>query len=151
MTTTPSSYHARAVLTSGGIWQADVDELPEVRPAHRSLSQLDTRLLRAVAEQHGISSDSVLLRRDNGVQEDQLPPDTVLLVVTTSTGDVNLDAQISQARDLRRQADELAAKARKLAAPLAQRLVRKKGVSTRDAGSLLGISAATVSSMTSTA
>jgi hypothetical protein len=151
MTPTPSSYHARAVLKSGGIWQADVDELPEVRSAHRSLSQLETRLRHAVAEQHAVPADAVLLRRDNDGQEDTVPQGNILILMTTSTGERAFDDQIAEARNLRRQADELAAQARKLAAPLATRLVRKKGVSTRDAGSLLGISAATVSSMTSTA
>ncbi|BBG20768.1 hypothetical protein RVR_P225 (plasmid) [Actinacidiphila reveromycinica] len=151
MSPTPSSYHARAVLKSGGIWQAVVDELPEVRPAHRSLSQLDTRLRQAIADQHGVPKDSVLIRRDTAQGNDE-PTDTdgVLLLVTISTGDTDLDARIAEARTMRLQADQLALKARELATPLAEQLVRKKGVSTRDAGSLLGISAATVSIMTST-
>ncbi|MDJ0345897.1 hypothetical protein QMK19_35275 [Streptomyces sp. H10-C2] len=134
MTDTPSSYHAAAVLTSGGMWQARVDELPEVRIApHRSLSQLQRRVRKAIAEHQGLGTDA----------------EALVLVMVASTGDPAFDQHIEEARTLRTRADELAAQARKAAAPLAARLV-KAGVSTRDAGALLGVSAALVSSMTST-
>lgn len=126
--THPRQYHLRAVLTSGGRWRAEVRELPGVRPSdHRSLTQLEART-RAVIQAHDDVSD-------------------LELVTSVSTGDAQLDDQISHARDLRRQADELADQARAAAKPLAQRLTTA-GVSVRDAGRLLGYSGAAISGMT---
>ncbi|WP_433860300.1 hypothetical protein [Streptomyces kronopolitis] len=127
---TPSSFHVRAILTTGGLWEASVQELPEVRPAHRSLSQLQTRVRAEIAKARS------------------LDPEAIDLKVATSTGDEEFDAEIDQARKLRAQAAELEEKARAAAVPLAQRLVRRHGVSTRDAGLLLGYSGSSVSGMT---
>ncbi|MFK8851156.1 hypothetical protein [Streptomyces sp. Ac-502] len=136
MTTTPSSapaptHHVRAVLSTGGMWQAEVIELPEVRDAHRSLSQLESRVRKAIAQVQG--GDAALH-----------------LEFTTSTGDAGLDERIAEARELRRQALEMADRARAAAVPLAQLLVRHHGVSVRDAGTLLDYSGGAISTMTKT-
>ncbi|GAA2686968.1 hypothetical protein [Streptomyces lunalinharesii] len=129
MTRTPSSIPVRATLTTGGLWEAEIVELPEVRPAHRSLSQLQARVRAAIAKAHGTDSGDVELD------------------LTISTGSAEFDAEITAARELRAKAAELEEQARAAAVPLAQRLVRS-GVSTRDAGLLLGYSGASVSGMT---
>lgn len=127
---TSSSFHVQAVLTTGGLWEAVVKELPEVRPAHRSLSQLQNRVRKEIAKARN------------------LDPEVVDLDVVISTGDAAFDAEIDRARELRVQAAKLEEQARAAAVPLAQRLVRRHGVSTRDAGLLLGYSGASVSGMT---
>ncbi|MGW5119185.1 hypothetical protein ACWEQ8_27635 [Streptomyces noursei] len=129
MTRTPSSIPVQATLTTGGLWEADIAELPEVRPTHRSLSQLQARIRTAIAKAHGLDAADVELD------------------LKISTGSAEFDAEITAARELRAKAAELEEQARAAAVPLAQRLVRS-GVSTRDAGLLLGYSGASVSGMT---
>ncbi|MEU3356107.1 hypothetical protein [Streptomyces sp. NPDC037389] len=131
---TPSSYTAHALLTTGGRWKACVDEVPEVQAADRSLSRLESQIRKQIAA-----------RIDGPGAHD--PKDIELDLVTT-TGDQEFDHDLATARETRRQADELAQQARTAAKPLARRLV-DAGVSTRDAGTLLGISAALVSALTS--
>ncbi|MFI5752446.1 hypothetical protein ACIBBE_42870 [Streptomyces sp. NPDC051644] len=126
---TSRSYHVRAVLGPGGLWQGSVDELSEVTDAHRSLSQLQNRMRKAIS-QHLTDTSA----------------EDVALVLETSTGDQEFDSTISEARDLRRRADELAKQARAKAAPVARRLVAA-GVSHRDAGTLLGVSGALISGL----
>ncbi|MFC9431493.1 hypothetical protein [Streptomyces sp. NPDC056987] len=130
MKTTPSSYRVHAVLTSGGLWNASVETLPEVSEHDRSLSKLNAKIRKAIA-----------------LQGENLNPEELTLEVITSTGDASFDQALAEARTLRHRADELAEQARTKAAPLAQRLVQA-GVSQRDAGTLLSVSAALVSSMT---
>ncbi|MEU8623074.1 hypothetical protein [Streptomyces sp. NPDC048623] len=131
MTSTPRSYHATALLTSGGLWHASVTELPDVHAEHRSLSQLERRVRRAIAN-----------------TRDDLQPEDIRLEVEVSTGDKKLDREIADARAKRELSDELARQARAAALPIARRLV-DAGVSHRDAGTLLGTSAALVSSLVS--
>ncbi|MFI1831318.1 hypothetical protein ACH41E_33465 [Streptomyces sp. NPDC020412] len=126
MTGTP--YHLKALLTPGGLWRARVDEVPELHEEHRSLAQLERRVLRAVSISRGVA------------------PSTMQLAVSISTGNDEFDQALTDARETRARADELARQARTAAAPLAQRLIRA-GVSHRDAGRLLGTSGALVSSM----
>ncbi|MFE0107093.1 hypothetical protein [Streptomyces sp. NPDC059009] len=130
MTDTSSScFHVRAVLTTGGLWQPSIDELPEVEvDPTRSLSRLGTLVRQAIAEHEGLDREALVLE------------------IVPSTGDEGLDQQLTDARNLRREADQLAEQARTAAEPLAKRLARA-GVSQRDAGALLGISAASVSAL----
>ncbi|MFF2902721.1 hypothetical protein [Streptomyces sp. NPDC057966] len=125
---TSRSYHVRAVLGPGGLWQGSVVDLPEVTASHRSLSQLKSRLSKAIGQHTDTSTEDVALELE------------------TSTGDQEFDSRINEARDLRRRADLLAKEARTTAAPVARRLVAA-GVSTRDAGTLLGVSASLISGM----
>jgi hypothetical protein len=129
MTDTSSSYHARAVLTEGGLWQPRVVELPEVEiDPHRSLSRLESNVRQAVARHEGLNTEALVLE------------------MAHSTGDATFDQELTDAQALRREAEQLAERARAAAVPLAKKLT-KKGVSLRDAGTLLGISAATVSAL----
>ncbi|WP_327359807.1 hypothetical protein [Streptomyces sp. NBC_01304] len=128
MTDTSSSVPVNAVLSAGGLWRGSCESLPEVTDTNRSLSALETRMRRKIAEHSGLDADAVTV------------------TVTPSTGDKRLDAQLAEARELRRQADELATRARASAVPLAQKLI-DKGVSNRDAGTLLGVSGALVNSL----
>lgn len=139
---TPRSYHVRMTLGEGGLWSAAVEELPGVRPApHRSLSRLETRVRDEIASAEGI------------------PEDVLSLVITTSTGDPDLDRQAAHVRTLRARADQLAEEARtaaeearKAAQPVARLLVRQRGVSVRDAGAVLGgYSGSVISGMTQNA
>ncbi|MCW8383936.1 hypothetical protein [Streptomyces justiciae] len=129
---TSRSYHVRAVLSTGGLWQGSVRELPEVTDAHRSLNRLEDRMRRAI-EAHR-------------AQQGDTPATAFELEMEFSTGDESFDADLSHARELRHRADELARQARQVAAPLAKRLATA-GVSQRDAGTLLSISAALVSTL----
>ena len=128
---TPRSFHARFTLTEGGRWQARVDELPEVRPADRSLSKLENRLRRDIAQVEGSEEGSLHLE------------------ITISTGDDALDADVSRVCALRAEAKRLAEQARAAAAPAARHLT-ERGVSLRDTGSVLGgYSASAVSALIS--
>ncbi|MEU6460182.1 hypothetical protein [Streptomyces sp. NPDC047065] len=127
MNSTSRSFHVRAVLTTGGLWQGSVDELPEVTHTHRSLAQLESRLQKKISETCGEPFE---------------------LVMVTSTGDTAFDDQLTRARDLRTQADDLARQAREAAQPLAKRLTAL-GVSQRDAGRLLSVSGSLVAAMLS--
>lgn len=147
MTNTPSSsYHAHAVLTSGGLWQATVEELPEVRESHRSLSQLQTRVRKAVAGAEGLDVEAVTLAVLTVDPARTTESGSITLDMTISTGDEGLDTELAAARALRREAERLARQARLAAAPLAQRLVTA-GVSHRDTGTLLSVSGALVSDL----
>ncbi|MGW2865617.1 hypothetical protein [Streptomyces sp. NPDC001205] len=146
MTSTPSSYHAHAVLTPGGLWQADVDELPEVRESHRSLSQLQTRVRKAVAKAEGLDIEAVTLAVLTVDPARTTQSGSITLDMTISTGDEAFDTELTAARELRREAERLARQARLAAAPLAKRLV-SAGVSHRDAGTLLSVSGALVSEL----
>ncbi|MDI3390161.1 hypothetical protein QIS99_28805 [Streptomyces sp. B-S-A8] len=126
--TTSRSYHVHVVLSAGGLWQGSVKELPEVTDSHRSLSSLETRLRRKISAAAGISEDDVAIESD------------------ITTGNKKLDERLAEARELRRQADDLNSRARQAAAPLANTLV-SKGVSQRDVGTLLSVSGALVNSM----
>ncbi|UNZ22305.1 hypothetical protein [Streptomyces sp. 891-h] len=126
-------------LTDGGLWQVDITELPEVRPAPlRSLSRMEARARTAIAQGEGVD------------------PDALALEVTTSTGDPQVDADVEHVRalrdkadDLARQAEEARAAARQAAEPIARHLVHQRGVSVRDAGAVLGgYSGAVISRMT---
>ncbi|MFH8993134.1 hypothetical protein [Streptomyces sp. NPDC017940] len=131
MTDTSRSFDAHAVLTAGGLWQAYVENLPEVQDTHRSLSQLHTRLRKLISEHEG------------------LPLEDIVLTISPRTGDPQLDGELVAARELRREAERLAAQARTAAVPLARRLT-SLGVSVRDAGTLLAVSGATVSALLKT-
>ncbi|MFD8386164.1 hypothetical protein ACFV2X_47990 [Streptomyces sp. NPDC059679] len=130
MTHTPSTYHVRAVLASG-VWTATVDELPGVEASHRSLSQLERRV------------------RDSIAQGKHLDAEALPLEIAYATGDDTFDQELAEARNLRHQANKLAEQARAAAAPLAKRLV-SQGVSHRDAGTLLAVSGALVTSLIKT-
>lgn len=132
MTDTSRSYHVRAVLSTGGLWQGSVDELPEVQGTHRSLSALEKRIQAGIERHLGQGGDS--------------DPAGFELELIPSTGDPEFDSQLTEARDLRRRANVLVEQARAAAAPLARRLVAA-GVSTRDAGSLLDVSGSLIHGM----
>ncbi|MFJ2819096.1 hypothetical protein [Streptomyces sp. NPDC087294] len=125
--TSASSYHVRAVLSTGGLWKGSCDELPGVGETHRSLSQLEARMRAAIGKHAAVS----------GAFE---------LAIIHSTGETHFDNDLAKARDLRRRANALVEQARAAAVPLAKKLTGA-GVSNRDAGTLLGVSGSLINTM----
>jgi len=126
----------RVIITrDDGHWLADV---PSLRGAHtyaRSLSALD----QAVRE-------IVVLAAD--LPDEAMPG--LVLEFEYHTGDARLDATTREVRQLRRQADELAAAATARTSEAAVELVAR-GMSVRDVAALLGISPQRVSQLTARA
>ncbi|GAA1930677.1 hypothetical protein [Streptantibioticus ferralitis] len=124
-----TTFHVRLVFGPTGRWSAKVDELPQVNAVNRSLSQLERHVADAIAQSQGLAVEALRLE------------------VTRSLGDPDLDARVTKARELRDAADRLAEEARTAAGPLA-RIMVDRNMSVRDAGTLLGISGSTVSTLT---
>ena len=126
----------RVIITrDDGHWLADV---PSLRGAHtyaRSLSALD----QAVRE-------IVVLAAD--LPDEAMPG--LVLEFEYHTGAARLDATTREVRQLRRQADELAAAATARTSEAAVELVAR-GMSVRDVAALLGISPQRVSQLTARA
>lgn len=113
-------------------WLADVPSLQGAHTYARSLPTLD----QAVREVVVLAADL----------PDEAMPDLVL-ELEYHTGDASLDATTHEVRQLRRQADEIAAaRTGELAADLVAR-----GMSVRDVAALLGISPQRVSQLTARA
>jgi DNA-binding NarL/FixJ family response regulator len=118
-----------------GLWLADV---PSLRGAHtyaRSLSALD----QAVREVVVLAAD---------LPDEAMPG--LALEFEYHTGDASLDATTREVRQLRRQADEIAAAATARTSEAAAELVAR-GLSVRDVAALLGISPQRVSQLTARA
>ena len=126
----------RVVVTrEDGRWLADVPELQGAHTYARSLPSLD----QAVREVVVLAAD--------------LPDEAMsglVLDYDYHTGDPELDATALQVRNLRRQADDLAATAAARTSQVATQLVAR-GLSVRDVAALLGISPQRVSQLTAKA
>jgi DNA-binding CsgD family transcriptional regulator len=126
----------RVVVTrEDGHWLADVPSLEGAHTYARSLPALD----QAVREVVVLAAD--------------LPDEAmsgVALEYEYHTGDARLDATAREVRQLRRQADEMAAAAAARTGQAAAELVAR-GLSVRDIAALLGISPQRVSQLTARA
>lgn len=116
-------------------WLADVPSLQGAHTYARSLPTLD----QAVREVVVLAADL----------PDEAMPDLVL-ELEYHTGDASLDATTQEVRQLRRQADEIAAAAAARTSEVAADLVAR-GMSVRDVAALLGISPQRVSQLTARA
>ncbi len=126
----------RVVITrEGGLWLADVPSLEGAHTYARSLPGLD----QAVREVVVLAAD---------LPDEAMPG--LVLDYDYRTGDSNLDATAREVRQLRRQADELAAAAAARTGEAAVELV-SRGLSVRDVAALLGISPQRVSQLTARA
>jgi hypothetical protein len=126
----------RVVVTrEDGHWLADVPGLQGAHTYARSLPALD----QAVREVVVLAAD---------LPDEAMPGLT--LEYDYHTGDADLDATALEVRQLRRQADELAAVAAARTGQAAAELVAR-GLSVRDAAALLGISPQRVSQLTARA
>jgi len=126
----------RVVVTrEDGQWLADVPSLEGAHTYARSLPTLD----QAVREVVVLAADL---------------PDEVMPVLVLDyeyhTGDASLDVTAQEVRQLRREADELAAAAATRTGRAAAELVAR-GLSVRDVAALLGISPQRVSQLTARA
>jgi hypothetical protein len=123
------------VTREDGHWLADVPDLQGAHAYARSLPSLD----QAVREVVVLAADL----------PDEAMPELVL-DYDYHTGDPELDATALQVRNLRRQADDLAAIAAVRTSRVATQLVAH-GLSMRDVAALLGISPQRVSQLTAKA
>jgi DNA-binding CsgD family transcriptional regulator len=126
----------RVVVTrEDGQWLADVPSLEGAHTYARNLPTLD----QAVREVVVLAAD---------LPDEAMP--TLVLDYEYHTGDDNLDTTARDVRQLRRQADELAAAAAARTSRAAAELVAR-GLSVRDVAALLGISPQRVSQLTAQA
>ncbi len=122
----------RVVVTrEDGHWLADVPSLAGAHTYARSLPALD----------HAVR-EVVVLAAD--LPDEAMP--SLVLDYEYHTGDASLDATALEIRQIRRQADELAAAAAARTGRAAAELVAK-GLSVRDVAALLGISPQRVSQL----
>jgi DNA-binding CsgD family transcriptional regulator len=126
----------RVVVTrEDGHWLADVPALEGAHTFARSLPTLDQAVREVVVLAAGLPDEAM--------------PDLVL-DYEYHTGDPSLDAAAHEVRQLRRQADEIAAAATARTGRAATELVAR-GLSVRDVAALLGISPQRVSQLTARA
>jgi DNA-binding NarL/FixJ family response regulator len=126
----------RVVITrEDGRWLADVLSLQGAHTYARSLPALD----QAVREVVVLAAD---------LPDEAMPG--LMLEYEYHTGDASLDAATQEVRQLRRQADEVAATAAARTSEAAVELVAR-GLSVRDVAALLGISPQRVSQLTARA
>lgn len=126
----------RVVVTrEDGQWLADVPSLEGAHTYARSLPTLD----QAVREVVVLAAD---------LPDEAMPG--LVLDHDYHTGDASLDASAQEVRQLRRQADEVAAAAAARTGQAAVELVAR-GLSVRDVAALLGISPQRVSQLTARA
>lgn len=126
----------RVVVTrEDGHWLADVPALEGAHTYARNLPTLD----QAVREVVVLAAD---------LPDEAMP--ALVLDYEYHTGDANLDTTAREVRQLRRQADELAAAAAARTSRAAAELVAR-GLSVRDVAALLGISPQRVSQLTAQA
>ena len=126
----------RVIITrEDGRWLADVPSLQGAHTYARSLPTLD----QAVRE--------VVVLAAN-LPDEAMPG--LVLEFEYHTGDASLDAATREIRQLRRQADEMAAAAAARTSEAAAELVAR-GLSVRDVAALLGISPQRVSQLTARA
>jgi DNA-binding CsgD family transcriptional regulator len=126
----------RVVVTrEDGHWLADVPSLEGAHTYGRSLPTLD----QAVREVVVLAAD---------LPDEAMP--SLVLDYEYHTGDASLDATAREVRQLRREADELAAAAATRTGRAAAELVAR-GLSVRDVAALLGISPQRVSQLTAQA
>lgn len=126
----------RVIITrEDGHWLADVPSLPGAHTYARSLQALD----QAVREVVVLAAD---------LPDEAMPG--IVLEFEYHTGDARLDATTREVRQLRRQADEIAAAATARTSEAAAELVAR-GMSVRDVAALLGISPQRVSQLTARA
>ena len=126
----------RVVVTrEDGHWLADVPSLEGAHAFARSLPALD----QAVREVVVLAAD---------LPDEAMP--VLVLDYEYHTGDVSLDVTAQEVRQLRREADELAAAAATRTGRAAAELVAR-GLSVRDVAALLGISPQRVSQLTARA
>jgi DNA-binding NarL/FixJ family response regulator len=123
------------VTREDGQWLGDVPDLQGTYTYARSLPSLD----QAVREVVVLAADL----------PDEAVPELVL-DYDYHTGDPGLDATALEVRNLRRQADDLAATAAARTSEVATQLVAR-GLSVRDVAALLGISPQRVSQLTAKA
>jgi DNA-binding CsgD family transcriptional regulator len=126
----------RVVVTrEDGRWLADVPSLEGAHTHARSLPTLD----QAVREVVVLAAD---------LPDEAMP--SLVLDYEYHTGDASLDATAREVRQLRREADDLAAAAATRTGRAATELVAR-GLSVRDVAALLGISPQRVSQLTAQA
>ncbi len=126
----------RVIITrDDGHWLADVPSLHGAHTYARSLAALD----QAVREVVVLAAD---------LPDEAMPG--LVLEFEYHTGDTSLDATTREVRQLRRQADEIAAAATARTSEAAAELVAR-GMSVRDVAALLGISPQRVSQLTARA
>jgi DNA-binding NarL/FixJ family response regulator len=126
----------RVVVTrEDGQWLADVPSLEGAHTYARSLPSLD----QAVREVVVLAAD---------LPDEAMP--ALRLDYEYHTGDANLDTTAREVRQLRREAEELAAAAAARTSRAAAELVAR-GLSVRDVAALLGISPQRVSQLTAQA
>jgi DNA-binding NarL/FixJ family response regulator len=126
----------RVVITrEDGRWLADVPSMQGAHTYARSLPALD----QAVREVVVLAAD---------LPDEAMPG--LMLEYEYHTGDASLDAATHEVRQLRRQADEIAAAAAARTSEAAVELVAR-GLSVRDVAALLGISPQRVSQLTARA
>ena len=126
----------RVVVTrENGHWLADVPSLEGAHTYARSLPTLD----QAVREVVVLAAD---------LPDEAMP--VLVLDYEYHTGDASLDVTAQEVRQLRREADELAAAAATRTGRAAAELVAR-GLSVRDVAALLGISPQRVSQLTARA
>ena len=126
----------RVVVTrEDGQWLADVPSLEGAHTYARSLPTLD----QAVREVVVLAAD---------LPDEAMP--VLVLDYEYHTGDASLDVTAQEVRQLRREADELAAAAASRTGRAAAELVAR-GLSVRDVAALLGISPQRVSQLTARA
>ena len=126
----------RVVVTrEDGQWLADVPSLEGAHTYARSLPTLD----QAVREVVVLAAD---------LPDEAMP--VLVLDYEYHTGDASLDVTAQEVRQLRREADELAAAAATRTGRAAAELVAR-GLSVRDVAALLGISPQRVSQLTARA
>ena len=126
----------RVVVTrEDGQWLADVPSLEGAHTYARSLPSLD----QAVREVVVLAAD---------LPDEAMP--ALRLDYEYHTGDANLDTTAREVRQLRREAEELAAAAATRTSRAAAELVAR-GLSVRDVAALLGISPQRVSQLTAQA
>jgi hypothetical protein len=128
---TEPTYHV-VVTREDGAWLAEVPDLSGGHTYARTLAALD----KAVREVIVLAADL---------------PDEVMGSLRLSwdyhTGDDAVDEQTARIRHLRAEADQLSAQASAHTATMARRLI-ERGMSVRDAATLLGVSPQRVSQLT---
>jgi hypothetical protein len=126
----------RVIITrDDGHWLADVPSLQGAHTYGRNLPALDQAVRKVVV----LAAD---------LPDEAMPG--LALKFEYHTGDAGLDATTREVRELRRQADEIAATATARTSEAAAELVAR-GISLRDVAALLGISPQRVSQLTARA
>lgn len=128
---TKSTY--RVVVTrEDGAWLAEVPGLSGGHTFARTLAALDRAMREVIVLAANLPDEAM---------------DDLTLTWEYHTGDAAVDEQTARIRDLRAEADQLSARASASTATMACQLI-ERGMSVRDAATLLGVSYQRISQMT---